>query len=138
MHWISRSIDETGHSFGNSETHRHVKYRFGEFDRSRDQAAAARTLRCEMSELELLVNMVLGLVGEAGEIADYIKKVEFHKHTFRPEQMTEELGDLMWYIAALCEIYGLSLEGVAQMNIAKLRDRYPNGFTVEDSQNRTD
>ena len=102
------------------------------------QKAAARTLHCEMSELELLVNTVLGLVGEAGEIADYVKKVEFHKHTFRPEKMTEELGDLLWYMAALCVIYGLSLEDVGQMNIEKLQARYPNGFTIEDSQNRSD
>lgn len=52
--------------------------------------------------------------------------------------MFKELGDLMWYVAALCTIFGFDLEDVMGANIEKLQKRYPNGYTSADSQRRVD
>jgi NTP pyrophosphatase (non-canonical NTP hydrolase) len=75
-----------------------------------------------------LANYALGLAGEAGETADYLKKVLFHGHELDNEKLMKELGDVLWYITAVAEFNGYDLEQIAQMNIIKLRQRYPDGF----------
>lgn len=50
--------------------------------------------------------------------------------------LTEELGDLMWYIALIASSQGITLDDVCQRNVEKLRARYPNKFTVYDAHNR--
>jgi NTP pyrophosphatase (non-canonical NTP hydrolase) len=76
----------------------------------------------------------LGLTGEAGEVADYLKKVRGHGHPLDPEKMKKELGDVLWYLAVLADSFGFTLNEVAQANVDKLRARYPNGFTIADSK----
>ena len=100
------------------------------------QQCAERTLQCEMTDLELKCNCVFGLVGETGEIADLLKKHIFHKHPLDHQKLRDELGDVLWYVAALCIIYEIPLDAVARENVAKLAARYPNGFTYEDSIKR--
>lgn len=78
----------------------------------------------------------IGLAGEVGETIDMIKKVEGHGHPLDREKLAGELGDVLWYIAALCSYYRLDLDRVATGNIAKLRKRYPNGFSSDASVNR--
>lgn len=82
-----------------------------------------------------------------GSHAETIKHELFHKHPKghrikEPKQtmenLREELGDVLWYLTWLCSEFGFSLEEVAQANIAKLRERYPEGFSVERSINRKD
>ena len=77
-------------------------------------------------------NAVLGLNGEAGEIADYYKKIWFHPpHSRNPtrEDLRKEIGDVLWYLAALNEIeFGDSLLDVAQENIRKLQGRWPEKY----------
>ena len=80
----------------------------------------------------------LGLSGEAGETADYIKKVVGHAHELDRDHVAKEIGDVLWYCASLCDELNLSLEEVAAMNIAKLKSRYPEGFTSSDSIERRD
>lgn len=70
----------------------------------------------------------LGLAGETGEVVDLIKKVVGHGHELDQRKLIEELGDVLWYCAALCTLLGVPLEEVAFANIAKLKRRYPNGF----------
>lgn len=77
----------------------------------------------------------LGIAGEAGEVADIIKKVLFHTSgvidlltSGRRDDMRLELGDVLWYIAAVASDWGFTLDEVAQANIVKLAERYPNGF----------
>ena len=68
----------------------------------------------------------LGLAGEAGEVADQIKKNRYHGRLpdhEHDEKMLLELGDLLWYFALMCDVYGLTLEEVMQTNIEKLRQR---------------
>ena len=85
-----------------------------------------------------LTEFGLGLGGEAGEAIDIIKKVEFHGHTLDVDKLTKELGDAIWYIAMIAETIGVSMLDVAEANIKKLEERYPNGFNSERSKNRTD
>jgi len=80
----------------------------------------------------------LGLSGEAGEAADYIKKVVGHGHPADVGHIGKEIGDVLWYCASLCDEYGLDLQAVAEANIDKLRKRYPEGFSSADSVARTD
>lgn len=106
------------------------------------QSAAARTLNHAQrpfshAEIELLFN-ALGLVSEAGECSDYIKKAIWHGHGVDKAKLADELGDICWYVAAVCTLTGLELQDVLTANIAKLRLRYPNGFSPEDSLARVD
>jgi len=78
----------------------------------------------------------LGIAGEAGEIADVIKKVVGHGHPKERKKMCDELGDLMWYIAMIAAEYQLSLYDIAGRNVEKLQKRYPSGFSTERSINR--
>ena len=78
----------------------------------------------------------MGLAGEAGEATDHIKKGIFHRHGIDKDKLIKELGDVLWYVAALCEKFDISLEGVMNKNIEKLRERYPDGYKSEDSIKR--
>ena len=78
----------------------------------------------------------LGITGEAGEVADYIKKVVSHGHELDPKKLMSELGDTMWYISLLATLLEVSLEDIAKQNIDKLRARYPRGFESARSVNR--
>lgn len=81
-------------------------------------------------------NGVLGLCGESGECADILKKYYHQGHEMDYNHMAEELGDVLWYAAELAAGLGLTLDEVAERNIAKLRKRYPDGFDAERSKHR--
>ncbi len=82
--------------------------------------------------------LALGVAGEAGEVADMVKKHLGHGHELDVNKLIKELGDVLWYIAVLSNKVGVSLQEVAQANIDKLAARYPGGFSVERSKNRTE
>jgi NTP pyrophosphatase (non-canonical NTP hydrolase) len=66
---------------------------------------------------------ILGLVGEAGELADLHKKDVFKPdHESTKEERIDELGDVLYYVAILAHLDGFTLEGVSQWNAAKLSD----------------
>ena len=83
-----------------------------------------------------LLNGVLGLTGEAGEVADMVKKYIFHGHDLDIDALIKEIGDVCWYIALLCTAIGEDMESVMSKNIEKLKKRYPEGFSSEASINR--
>lgn len=85
-----------------------------------------------------ILNAALGLNGESGEIADAVKKSLFQGHDLQIKELAKELGDVMWYVALGCKAIGYTMEEVAKMNIEKLKSRYPNGFSEENSINRED
>ncbi|HEX5830965.1 MAG TPA: nucleoside triphosphate pyrophosphohydrolase family protein [Gemmatimonadaceae bacterium] len=101
------------------------------------QALARRTLG-DRTHDEQLANAALGLAGEAGEVADAMKKHLFHKHPLDRDEMVKELGDCLWYVAAMATALGIELDEIGARNIDKLRKRYPEGFSVERSLNRVD
>lgn len=84
----------------------------------------------------LLLNAVMGLNGEAGEVIDHVKKVCFQGHELDTKHLAEELGDVAWYLAVCCEAIGTTLQDVMQGNIDKLKARYPEGFDKARSINR--
>lgn len=73
--------------------------------------------------------LALGLSGEAGEVANVLKKAfrdcggEVSEE--RRDQITEEMGDALWYIAVLADTLGVDLGSIAEKNLAKLQRRYP-------------
>jgi NTP pyrophosphatase (non-canonical NTP hydrolase) len=100
------------------------------------QTAANRTRNHDLSKRDVLTMTGLGLGGEAGECADLVKKHVFHGHDLDREKVVKELGDVMWYVAVMASECGIPLEEVAEKNIAKLKARYPDGFSSEASRNR--
>jgi NTP pyrophosphatase (non-canonical NTP hydrolase) len=80
----------------------------------------------------------IGLGGEAGEVLDLCKKGILHQHGLNRDELRKELGDVLWYVAALCSTAGIDMGDVMQHNIDKLRTRYPEGYTSADSQRRVD
>lgn len=80
--------------------------------------------RCETREQELQ-NAILGLVGEAGETADIIKKQLYHQPKDYTEKLGHELGDLAFYFAKVLELTGFTLEQVLALNKEKLQSRHP-------------
>lgn len=99
------------------------------------QNAALRTAP-DLPWRDLTLNGVLGLCGESGECADMVKKAMFQGHTLDKEHLAKELGDVAWYLSITAFAIGYDLEEVLQMNVDKLRKRYPDGFDTERSQNR--
>lgn len=97
------------------------------------QLAVKRTLNEDGNNL---ANIALGIAGEGGEIADYVKKCLFQGHQYNADILQEELGDLLWYIANLCNMCGFELSEVMKANIEKLIQRYPDGFDIERSVKR--
>ncbi len=101
------------------------------------QQLALRTEAPGRESHERLLNAALGLCGEAGEFADTLKKHLFHGHPLDATALSKELGDVLWYVALACDTLDLPLSEVMEANIAKLRQRYPEGFSSERSRNRS-
>jgi len=96
-----------------------------------DGRQRTRDLDISPKQKEMLL-MALGLCGEAGEVAEMIKKHVFHGHPMDAEKITKlirELGDVQWYInygaVRVCDV---GLDTVMDRNIDKLAARYPAGF----------
>ncbi len=100
------------------------------------QKEALRTASGMSKEYPRILNGLMGLNGEAGECIDILKKHLYQGHTFDSEHMAKELGDVAWYLAISAEAIGYDLETIFQMNIDKLRARYPDGFDAEHSLHR--
>lgn len=83
-----------------------------------------------------VLNACLGLSGEVGEFNDMIKKWIFHEKDFDEEHAKKEMGDIMWYIAMMCHAFRWDMDEIMQMNIDKLKARYPEGFDVIKANNR--
>jgi NTP pyrophosphatase (non-canonical NTP hydrolase) len=98
--------------------------------------SALRTWDTDKPRRDQLANAALGLAGEAGEAADLIKKHLFHGHELDTAKIRSELGDVLYYVAILANEVGLTLEEIAEANSAKLKERYPEGFDPDRSQNR--
>ncbi|MHA1170303.1 MAG: nucleoside triphosphate pyrophosphohydrolase family protein, partial [Candidatus Hodarchaeales archaeon] len=86
--------------------------------------------------LSRLLHSSMGCATEAGEFADSVKCLIFYDKVLDVTNVKEEIGDILWYVALGIVASGSSFEEVMEMNIAKLKKRYPEKFTSEDALNR--
>lgn len=85
-----------------------------------------------------LLHAALGMVTEASEFADILKKGLFYGREIDLVHAKKELGDILWYIAIACDVFETSFEELFDINITKLRNRYPDKFTAERANNRAE
>jgi len=100
------------------------------------QMLAMRTSNKKLTTDQHIMNGALGLAGESGEVADLVKKSFMQGHWLNYTHLAKELGDICWYLAETATAIGWSLEEIMEMNIEKLKARYPVGFDPERSQHR--
>ena len=91
------------------------------------QQLALRTESHMNSDLDRILQGVMGLAGESGECVDLMKKHIFQGHSLDSEHLMKELGDVAWYLALTADAIGCTLEEVLETNIKKLESRYPDG-----------
>lgn len=84
----------------------------------------------------MLMNGALGLCGESGEVADIVKKAAFQGHDLDVAHVAEELSDVAWYLAVAARAIGYDLDTIFQINVDKLKARYPDGFDANRSIHR--
>ena len=103
------------------------------------QAKALRTARPKDAKDEF-IHLVLGLVGESGEIAEKVKKLVRDHDTdlskFDVDDLKKELGDVLWYVAVLANYFDISFDEVASANIEKLASRNARGVLSGSGDNR--
>jgi NTP pyrophosphatase (non-canonical NTP hydrolase) len=100
------------------------------------QKLAMTTLNPELDKKDILINGVMGLCGESGEVIDIVKKHLAQGHELDKEKIIKELGDVAWYMAEIATVLEVDLEEVLILNIEKLKKRYPEGFDKEKSIHR--
>ena len=113
-------------------------------DPSKDLAYLLRRI----SELEVeqdcdvphLLTAALGLTAESGEFTEVVKKIILQGKPYNEENvfhMKRELGDICWYLAQACMALDTTFDEIIEMNVDKLKARYPGGeFDVHKSENR--
>lgn len=99
------------------------------------QKLAARTISKTLSSGETSLHAVFGMASEVGELQGIYQK-HYQGHALDEEHMKKEVGDLLWFVAEYCTAHGWNLEDIMQLNIDKLKARYPEGFEVERSLHR--
>lgn len=92
------------------------------------QSEAYRVIQSHANDREEILHWVIGLTEEAGEVASLVKHKYFHNEDIFNIKIAEELGDVLWYISAMCTVLDISLADVARINLAKLRVRFADGM----------
>ncbi|HEX7938642.1 MAG TPA: nucleoside triphosphate pyrophosphohydrolase family protein [Gemmatimonadaceae bacterium] len=92
------------------------------------EAHAARTTNTRLTKNERLLDAAAGLAEEAGEVLSLVRKHAFQSKALESDRIKEELGDALWCLAMTAHHAGMTLESIAQANVAKLRSRYPDGY----------
>ena len=104
-------------------------------------AESARTMSPDIHRNSVKVETlhgIIGVAGEAGELLDAAKKALFYGRPLDLENLQEEIGDVLWYLAAIIRSEGWTFEDLMQQNIDKLKIRYPEQFTTEAAFARAD
>lgn len=105
-------------------------------DAVRTEAPITEETEYRMTEAARALHGAMGLCTEAGELMDAYKKHVFYGKPLDVTNIKEELGDVLWYVAELCEVYNFTFEELMELCIAKLRKRYPQKFTPDAALNR--
>ena len=97
------------------------------------------TVDCDVPRL---LTAALGLTAEAGEFTEVVKKIILQGKPYNEENvfhMKRELGDICWYLAQACMALDTTFDEIIEMNVDKLKARYPGGeFDVHQSENRVE
>lgn len=101
------------------------------------QVLAARTINHDLMIWQQELHALHGMSAEVGEIHSICQKM-YQGHDFNEEHMKKEVGDLLWFVAEYCTAHEWKLEDVMQLNIDKLKARFPEGFDAEHSLHRKD
>ncbi len=106
-------------------------------------ALLTRTNKLELEEdcnVPQLLTAALGLTAESGEFTEVVKKIIFQGKPYKEDNvfhMKRELGDICWYLAQACMALDTTFDEIIEMNVDKLKARYPGGeFDVYQSENR--
>lgn len=99
------------------------------------QKQAARTISPGLTYEQTLTHALLEISSEVGEVHSIFQK-ELQGHTVDPEDLRLEIGDVLWGLAELCTTFGFEMDDIAERNIVKLKERYPDGFDPEKSIHR--
>ena len=106
-------------------------------------ALLTRTNKLELEDdcnLSQLLTAALGLTAESGEFTEIVKKIILQGKPYNEDNvfhMKRELGDICWYIAQACMALDTTFDEIIEMNVDKLKKRYPGGeFNVHQSENR--
>lgn len=102
------------------------------------QEEALRSMRNDLPYELICSNMCMGLAGETGETVDIFKKHIYQGKDLDINDVIEEIGDILWYIANLCNVNKITMKECMESNVEKLRKRYPNGFSIKDALERVD
>lgn len=100
------------------------------------QKECLRTVPKFMTRGEETLMGLMGLNSEAGECINLYKKTLFNGDPLDNKQLVSDLGDALWYIAVTAHALDYDLETIMRANIDKLKTKYPNGFSLEESLNR--
>ena len=101
-----------------------------------------RELYSEGLPVERLLTAAVGMSAESGEFTEVVKKMIFQGKPVNEENLfhlKRELGDVMWYVAQACMALDTTFDEIVEMNVEKLKARYPGGeFDVYKSENRAE
>ena len=94
------------------------------------------------ADIPRLLTAALGLTAESGEFTEIVKKMVLQGKPYNEENvfhMKRELGDICWYLAQACMALDTTFDEIIEMNVEKLKARYPGGeFDVHQSENRVE
>lgn len=99
-------------------------------------SSVKRTATIEDSIKEQVAHCCLGISAESGEVLNELRKSLYAGHPLERDKISDEIGDLFFYIQWLCNLLDFDIEKICEGNIKKLLKRYPDGFSTEASINR--
>ena len=111
---------------------------FDQFTLDKYTELAMRTAKDMGTEQMNLIHAALGISSDAGELVDAIKKHVIYRKPLDMENVLEEIGDCLWFLALAANTLGVPLSMIAMNNIGKLAKRYPEKYSDEAAIARAD
>lgn len=109
---------------------------FAYFDAEGHEVEATDPAVATKIDLDVLLHAFMGVTTEIGENTDVLKKSLMYGKSIDRINVLEEFGDKLWYVAIGLKAAGFTIEEAMERNIAKLRKRYPGGFSEDKAINR--
>jgi NTP pyrophosphatase (non-canonical NTP hydrolase) len=98
-----------------------------------------KSFSLSLTEVETdILHAAIGIAGEAGELIDAVKKYIIYGKPLDGDNIDEEMGDILWYLAIMAKALGTNFEKLMEANIDKLKLRYPEKYTDAAAHARAD